>query len=527
MKKRLIKILGVTVVLVTTFSACTKKLDVVQQNSLTADQLNSVSAYKQFLAKTYSAFALTGGDGPGSSDVAGIDAGTADFFRLYWKAQELSTDEAVVAWGDPGIQDFHLMNWGSDNPMTRGLYYRCLYQINLANEFIRQSNPTEVAARGITGAGADSIKAYALEARFLRAYQYSILMDLFGNPPFTTEASSIGAGLPPQITRANLFNYIETELKAIESGLPNARTNEYGRVDKAACQALLARIYLNAEVYTGTAKWADAVTYSKRVIDAGYGLTTNYRWLLLADNHLNTTENIFTINYDGLRTQTFGGTTFVKNAAIGGDMNAADYGAGGGWAGLRTTRNLVNFFPDVNGNTDRRAMFFTTGQNLEIASLTNFRDGFAITKFRNVTRTGALGSDLTFADIDMPIFRLAEQYLIYAEATLRGGTGGDATLALSYMNLLRTRAYGNASGNITSGALNLNYIIEERARELYWEGFRRTDLIRFNRFVEGTYLWPWKGGARDGASVAAFRRLYPIPSSDINANPNLRQNTGY
>lgn len=528
MKNTIIKITTITAFVVVGFTSCTKNLDLTPLNNATADQVYATSTgYKQSLAKVYSAFALTGANGPGSSDVAGIDAGTADFLRLFWKAQELSTDEAVVAWGDPGIQDFHLMNWGSDNPLTRGLYYRSIYQINLANEFIRQSTPDKVVGRGIIGTSADSIKTYAAEVRFLRAYQYWVLMDLFGNPPFVTETDLIGTALPIQISRKDLFTYLETELKAIETLLPAARTNEYGRAEKSAAQALLARLYLNAEVYTGTPRYTDAITYSKKVIDGGYSLIGNYRHLMLADNNTNTSENIFTINYDGLKTQTYGGTTFIKNASLGGDMNSSDYGTTQAWGGIRATKNLPNLFPDVNGTADKRAQFFTSGQNLEINSLTTFRDGLAVTKYRNVSKSGVAGSDPLFSDIDMPIFRLAEQYLIYAEAVTRGGTGGDAVQALSYINLLRTRAYGNASGNITSATLNTNFIIDERARELYWEGHRRTDLIRFNRFVEGTYLWPWKGGTKDGTAVSANRKLYPIPSSDLVANPNLKQNPGY
>src|SRR5207253_1321749 len=136
----------------------------------------------------------------------------------------------------------------------------------------------------ISGSDADNIREYAREARYLRAFQYWVLLDLFGNPPFVTEASIIGGPPPPQGTRTEIFNYVESELKAIESGLPDARTNEYGRADKGAAWALLARLYLNAQVYTGTARFTDAITYSKKVIDAGYSLLSNYRWLMLADN---------------------------------------------------------------------------------------------------------------------------------------------------------------------------------------------------------------------------------------------------
>jgi hypothetical protein len=249
-----------------------------------------------------------------------------------------------------------------------------------------------------------------------------------------------------------------------------------------------------------------------------------------ADNNLNssaTGEFIFTINYDGLKTQGYGGTTFLTHACVGGSMPASSFGVGGGWSGTRATKNLPQLFPDVTGTLDKRSQFYTSGQNLEIGNLTTFTDGLAVTKYKNIKRDGSNGQSQDFSDIDMPLFRLAEMYLIYAEAVLRGGTGGDATAALGYINNLRTRAYTNTSGNISSGQLTLDFILDERSRELYWEGFRRTDLIRYNKFVEGTYLWPWKGGVASGTGVAGYRTIYPIPSRDINANTNLIQNPGY
>ena len=507
-----------------------KKLDLTPTNDVTSETVYANAAgYKQVLAKVYGAFALTGNAGPaGNGDVQGIDEGFSDFYRLFWKAQELSTDEAVIAWGDAGIQDFHNMNWSSNNSFLTGLYYRCLYQVTLANDFIRESADDKLSARGIAGTDADNIRQYAREVRFLRAYQYWVLMDLYGNPPFVTETSVIGGAPPAQASRSQIFTYIENELKAIEGALPNARANEYGRADKAAIWALLARLYLNAQVYTGTARYADALAYAKRVIDAGYTLVPDYRWLMLADNHQNANEFIFTINYDGTRTQGYGGTTFLTHASVGGSsMSATAFGIDGGWGGIRTTKNLVNLFPDQTGAADKRAQFYTTGQNLEIANQTVFTDGFAVTKYKNVTRTGAIGSSANFADVDMPLFRLAEMYLIYAEAFARGA-GGDPATATGYINALRARAYGTPGGGaVSSGQLTPDFVLDERARELYWEGHRRTDLIRYNKFVEGTYLWPWKGGVASGTGVSAIRKLYPIPSRDVNANRNLVQNPGY
>jgi hypothetical protein len=352
-------------------------------------------------------------------------------------------------------------------------------------------------------------------------------MDLFANPPFVTENDAIGSTIPKQIDRATLFAYIESELKAIDPLLSAPKTGEYGRADQAAEWSLLARMYLNAQVYTGTARYTDAITYSSKVIAAGYSLVANYPWIMLADNNLNTSENIFTINYDGLKTQSYGGTTFLVHAPVGGSESAASFGINGGWAGLRTTKAFVSLFPDVTGTADKRSQFYTNGQSLDINDPTTFTDGYIITKYKNVTRTGAAGQSLDFSDIDFPVFRLSEMYFIYAESVLRGGTGGDINTATTYMNNIRQRAYGNASGNITSAGLTLAFIMDERARELYWEGFRRTDLVRFGKFTDGSYLWPFKGGVKTGAGVATFRNIYPLPSDDLTANSNLKQNTGY
>lgn len=531
MKSIQFNITGWSAAVLLLFSSCTKDLDLTPTNDVTSEVVYSTPAgYKQSLAKIYGTMALTGNTGPaGASDVfyPGYDEGqNADFFRTFWNAQELTTDEAITAWGDPGVPDFHNMSYSPANLFLHGVYYKAIYQITISNEFLRQSTDEKLAERGISGADADAIRGYRNEVRFLRAFDNWLLMDLFGNPPFVTEANVVGGPNPEQIQRAELFSYVESELLEIESALPAAKSNEYGRADQAAAWSLLARLYLNAEVYTGTAKWTEAATYAKKVIDAGYSLMPDYRHLMLADNNVDNPEFILTINYDRIRTQTYGGTTFLMNGAIGGDMVSSNYGTTDAWSGHRTTKAFVNKFDDPSGNTDKRAQFFTAGQNLEIASVSSFRDGYAVTKFRSTTKTGAVSTLNLFSDIDMPIFRLAEMYLIYAEAVKRGGTG-DVNLAVTYINNLRTRAYGNANGNIVAAELTLDFILDERARELYWEGHRRTDLIRYGRFTESTYLWPWKGGIASGTGVAAYKKLFPIPSADMNSNTNLVQNPGY
>jgi len=527
------------------FTSCKKNLILTPNYEVTSQQVYSTpTGIKEALAKVYSSFGLTGNTGPaGSGDIAGIDEGTSEFFRLFWYAQELPTDEAVIAWGDPGVPDLHQMSWSSSNIILTGLYYRSLYQITLANEFLIQTTDANMAKAGIAGNDLTNVHYYRAECRFIRAYQYWVLMDLFANPPFLTDATPIGATVPPQTSRAALFTYVESELKAIDGQLVAPMKNEYGRVDNGADWALLARLYLNAQVYTGTAHWDDAVTYANKVINAGYSLLPSYDNLMLADNNTNgaQNENIFVIPYDGNNTQGYGGTTFMTHAAVGGDMPSQNYGIAGGWDGIRVTSALVSLFPAPktenttnfpnNGNADTRAEFWYDGQNETISNVTSFTDGLGVNKWRNVTTGGAQGSNPNYADIDEPLFRLPEMYLIYAEAQLRGAASASATTALGYIDAIRERAYGGvankALADISSTQLTLQFVLDERGRELYWEGFRRTDLVRYNLFTTGTYVWPFKGGIASGTSVGDFRNIYPIPEQDRSVNPNLKQNTGY
>lgn len=343
--------------------SCEKNLNREEPNSTTDNvAFSTLKGYTQGMAKVYGAFATTGSSGSGTGDIAGIDPGTSDFLRLYWNAEELPTDEALCVWNDPGVPDFHNISWTANNTILLGLYDRSLYQIAVANQFINEASDANLAKRGITGGDADSVRYYRAEARFLRAYQYWVLMDMFGNPPFVNENSPIGKSLPPQISRADLFKYIESELKAIDPLLLKPHTI-YGRADQAADWALLARMYLNAKVYTGTERYSDAITYCSKVIAAGYSLTPNYKDLFMADNNTNNPEVIFPIQYDGVNTQNYGGTTFIINSSISSDMNPASFGVpSGGWGGNHSLQTLPQIFGDYSGNADKRAMFYTKGR---------------------------------------------------------------------------------------------------------------------------------------------------------------------
>jgi hypothetical protein len=324
---------------------------------------------------------------------------------------------------------------------------------------------------------------------------------------------------------------VEGELKAIDTELAPAKTIEYGRVDQAAAWALLARLYLNAAVYTGTPKYTEAITYAKKVIGAGYVLKSGYPKLFMADNDKQKGEFIYAINCDGLRTQSYGNTTFLVHAPSG--DNHDEYGVGSGWYGYRATSAFGNLFADQSGSTDQRALF-NNQSNQTINNVGDYMQGLHVRKYKNIRSDGLPVSDSKrdFADIDFPVFRLPEMYLIYAEAFLRNGAGADAATALEYLNKIRYRAYGdsygtNNAGLLTSSDLTLETVLDERGRELYWEGHRRTDLIRYNLLTTGTYLWPWKGGVASGTAVDPKYNIYPIPATVRTANPNLEQNTGY
>lgn len=485
------------------------------------------SSYRAFLAKLYAGLGVTGQQGPaGNGDIQGIDEGFSQYIRLYWQMEELPTDEAVIAWNDAGVQELNTQLWSSSNQFLGAMYSRIFFQVSLANEFLRQTTDAQLTARGASAALKTRVQQYRAEARFLRALSYWHGIDLFGNIPLVTETSPIGSTPPKQATRAEVFAYVESELKAIRSQLPPAGTAEYGRADQGAVDMLLAKLYMNAKVYIGQDRYADALAAVSNVINSGaYSLDPNYRHIFQADNNTSP-EIIFAVPQDGLHTQSYGGTTFLVHASVGGSMNPSNYGIDFGWWGLRVRPEVVGLFPGGPTGPDKRAsVFYTQGQSLDINNLTSFTDGYAAPKYENITSTGAQGQRKDFPDTDYPMFRLGDAYLMYAEAVLRGG-GGSRAQALSYVNALRTRAYGDTSGNITDAQLTLDFILDERARELLWEGQRRMDLIRYGKFTDAG-IWEWKGGVKAGKVTESFRNLYPLPASELLANPNLKQNAGY
>lgn len=535
MKKNKLFLLSILALMFSTIS-CVNDLDVTPIDPSKATSNNvfkDPAAYKQALAKVYASYAIGGqrGGGGGLPDIAGIDENFGNYLRQLWGLQELPTDEAIMAWDDATIKNFHSQTWASNDVFIAALYSRIFYTIAISNEFVRTSsdaisNGTDVA----------NMTLYQAEARFLRAFSYYHAIDMFGNVPFVTEADEPGSFTPRRISRSELFSYIESELKALETTLAEPKTNEYGRVDRAAAWMLLAKLYLNAEVYIQTPKYTEALTYINKVISAGYTLDANYKNVFCADNN-NSPEIIFPICFDGQNTQGYGGMTFILHASNGGGMPLN--GIDGGWGGIRSISDFVELFgasesdftvadPQFAAIPDKRGMFFfdPASWTWDISNVGSFTHGVGVTKFKNVTSTGGEAPNVhaTFASTDFPVFRLADAYLMYAEAVLRGATGGSRATALGYLNNLRTRG---GAATINDSDMDLPFILDERGRELYWECHRRTDLIRFGQFTDGTYLWSWKGGVAGGASTASFRDLYPIPVNDLNANSKLIQNSGY
>ena len=534
MKKTQNKLLSIAAFFLIIFStACTNELDQVPEgsNQQSDEELfSNPDSYKQFLAKLYAGLATTGQQGPaGQPDISDIDEGFSQYLRGYWQMQELTTDEAIIAWNDKSIKDFHSQTWTSVDVFINATFNRLTFQVTACNEFLRQTTDAKLDSRGVTGELRNEIKTFRAEARFLRAYSYWNLVDLFGGASIETEDSSTEYHIPAYASRAEIFNFVDTELSDLVNDLKAPNSNEKYRVDKAAAWMLQAKLLMNAQVYVNTDRYADAkILLNKVITETTYSTHTSYSELFLADNDSNGAQNefIFTIAFDGINTKTFGGTTYLTHAPVGGSMTASNFGINGGWAGIRTTSAFVNKFAGMSN--DSRGNFYTAGQSLEITNVGNFTDGYAIQKFKNVDVNGNPGSDASgdFVDTDFPVFRLADAYLMYAECELR--TGGSVSQAtVNNINKLRMRAYGDTTGNVTSGQINLNFILDERARELHWEAHRRTDLIRFGKFTGSSYVWPWKGGVASGSPTSSYRNLFPIPANALSTNSNLQQNPGY
>ena len=485
-----------------------------------ADVYTSAANYKAVLGKLYVSFVIAGQEkGGGDKD---LDSNFGyDYMRCYFNMQECGTDEVVYTWlGGEKMSGLTYLSWDANDAWVSDTYYRIYYTIALCNEFLR--NATDGQIEKFSESEQAEIRHYRAEARFLRALAYYHALDLYRNIPLVTENYPVGSYLPPRYTATQMFEYLETELKDVDADLLDRTECEYGRACKQAAYTLLARLYLNAEVYTGTAHWTDCITYCNEILKAGYTLEGDYAKLFNADNHNRTNEIIYAFPVDATHTVSWGATTYIICGGVNNTSDTqvpADYGVSSGWGNFRLRGELPDLFSDGDG----RGMFYTEGQTKTIDVVENQSNGYLPEKWTNLTDAGEAASNSNDGGVntDFPVFRLADVYLMLAEAVVRGGEGSSRSTALGYVNDLRRRAFGNDSGNITDGQLTADFILDERARELYLECVRRTDLIRYGKFTTSSYLWQWKGGVMNGQAVDNKYNIYPIPSTELTANPNL------
>lgn len=515
MKNNILKLLFGLVIVSTISISCTSDLDTKPLIELSLDELlaQDPQAIEGILSRLYGSFALSGADGSGSSDISD-DAGESPFLRGIVNLQDFTADAMKNRWGDNGLDQLTTTSdWTAENKFFRYLYNRIFFTIPQSNNLLSILPNVDV----------ENKEVIISEVRFIRALANFYLIDVFGKGVLATEENFGQTESLPEASRQELFDFVETELLAIEPILPD--NNTYGRATKGAAQMLLAKLYLNAEVYTGTPRYAEAASYANKVITEGpYSLAPNFVSVFSADNNTSP-EIIFPLIADAQVSQSFGNTTYIVNGSLNSDTTPlAQFGATEGWGGHRSSKAWYGLFGDLNTSNDVRAsLFWTDGHSYEMTDYKEWTDGYPSVKFRNTNFTGT-SVPSSFSSTDFPLFRLADAYLMYAECAIRGAAETDMGTAVQYVNIVRKRSKAN---EINQGDLSLDFILDERGRELNLEGHRRTDLIRFGKFTGGSYLWPWKGGVKDGTSIPATYKLFPIPSSAIQANLNLTQNPGF
>ncbi|MEY8606824.1 RagB/SusD family nutrient uptake outer membrane protein [Muribaculum intestinale] len=530
--KRINILLGLVMGIGLLLCACTDDLDQMPVTETTSNDVYSEAAnYKMVLAKIYASYVLAGqGQGGDNGDLTTING--QDFSRGYFNLQEAATDEVANTWlfGN-NLVDLTYINWSAKDSWVSDTYYWLFFNIALCNEFLR--NCSDEAISKFSSSEQEEIRAYKSEARFMRAFSYWMVLDLYRKGPKVDENTPVTGFIPEAYDGISLFDFVESELRELvsEGSSSLSDTNEYGRASKPTALALLARLYLNSAVYRGsvdTKYYTECITACHKVIsNPAYYLEPDYAKLFNADNHKRSHEILFAMVCDATTSVTWGGGTYLVCGSCGNSstQDPAKYGLTNGWGMFRARGEITSKFGDVNNTNDTRAMFYTDGQEqFFTGAIDNQSEGYFFEKFTNLTDEGeaASNSAATGCSTDYPMLRLADVYLMAAEAFLRGGAGISRSEALDLVNEVRLRAYNNdESGKISDADFTLDFMLDERGRELYLESVRRTDLIRFGKFTSNAYIWQWKGGVLDGRSVNDRYNIYPIPDTDLTANPNL------
>ena len=546
------------------FSACVHNLDTKPIDPNSSTSFNQ----ERMFTKCYACMAVIGQSKPGEdSDVEDMDAGMSGFYRTIWYCNDLTTDEAFWIWDDAESRGLPTTSWTGTSDMIRGIYTRLNLDIKYCNHYL-----TYAASES------QEDKYRMAEVRWIRAFHYYYLMDMFLYAPFITEESS---EFPHYKPRHEIYQWLVAELEELTEELPAVRISNF-RVGKAAAQLLLARIYLNADVYnkynkdwTSGKTWDKALATAKAVISDNpqHSLVTEkvvtdsnfvysaYQRLFMADNDRDDVikESVFQIYQDGLYTQSHAGANFLVAGPRIPGMTA--WGIESEWHALRTSPTMVDkFLSPMNLDRDAaenmvyteyempavlhddRAILCSDGRNTEGKKFTlkgsmtmgdnkYFFESWAGTKFTAVYSTASLPKytprrSKDWADTDIPMLRIAEAYMIQAEAMFRKG---DITGALSIINnTIRARA--NADPLLS---LDEEMLLDEWSREFWFEGRRRMDLIRFARFFgpdADRYRYNWEGrmglteaeGKRSATTTPEYMNWFPIPSEDKRANPNFK-----
>ena len=528
-------------------TGCISDLDQYPQTETTSkDVYTTLANYEAVLGKIYAAMVTSGqGKGGDNKDMESVlnQGDGFDYMRMFWNMQECGTDEVASTWLT-GEQTTGLtyLSWDANDAWVSDMYYRIYYNIALCNEFLRNAN-----AASFSGAEGTKMTEYKAEVRFMRALFYFHALDLYRYIPMVTENDPVGSYIPPRSTPQQTFDYIESELKDCVSDLLPASSCPYGQASQGAAYTLLAKLYLNSEAFTSVAKYAECKVACEQVLNMGYTLESDYSKLFNADNDQRTNEIIFALPVSAEHTVSWGASTYLVCGQLSlsnSSQSAGDFGVAQGWSEFRLRPEFVDKFTesDINGSGDKRCTFFTTGQSKDVTSMKDDTTGYLSEKWSNLTDDGATASNTSDAGVetDYPLFRLADIYLMYAECVVRlkadwdpWGGGSDASDtnvvasrkqgAIYWINLLRERAGTSDvwASNFADDEAFLQFILDERAREFYHEGYRRTDLIRFGQFTTSKYIWQWKGGVPEGQAVDSKYNIYPIPNTELTANPNL------
>lgn len=544
---------------------------------------NPREAIGRVIAKCYQGLAVSGQTGPdGDCDIKGIDGGTSQYTRGLFMLNEFTTDEVMWVYDDAGVPELVKGDWSSDNVVNYGIYSRLYVHIAVCNNFLKvardlEKNGVQIGGTGEKAISQEEIDQFCREARALRALSYYNIIDLWGRGVVAWDDMSFGERPKQAESRAALYNKVVADLEEVVKEWPENLNNSnvvYGRIGKDAVEGLLARFYLNSEVWTGVSRYQECYNMCENIIKrhntGGFlyngkatGLAKSYlsvfcgtnRYFMPGGSLSDQNEILWGIPYDELYTQPYGGTTFLCNAAVKdagsaelseGFCNLSWYGLGNGWGCMHARQQFSEKFNFQNGvSNDNRAYLWVTenaGAKIKNEPYSDFFAGYLAIKFTNLAcnedgtmplwndpDTGLPRAGVTpivstkyYPNTCLPLIRLADVYLMAAECATRGY--GSKTDALDYINYLRARA---GVSEYVDGDLTLDNILDERARELYWECTRRTDLVRFHKFATG-YNWSWKGGTPDGQPISEDHNLFPLPANVLAIyGSQMVQNPGY